>query len=202
MNSINSVLDVLIELLKGSKSEQSSLQCDWNGKHYTLWACNYLLDQALRLYQIPDSHYLISEKAKTLWSQITTKSIKDFNYQKLVVYEFDKPLSVECYTGNSNNHKPQDLLDNRTFPYRAVFHDDHVVPLKSIIQELQALDDPSYEKVSSVLDKIYICRMLKEEDRAPHNKTARADNYLDVIHQLYQKNGMIIYNLETGVKID
>lgn len=202
MNSTNAVLDVLITLIKGAKAESSGLQCDHNGQHYILWGCDRLLNQALRLYQIPDDHYLISEKAKDLWAKITTKPIKDFNYQRPVTYEFNEPLMVDCYTGNGNAFVTKNLLDEHPFPYRDVFHDDHVVPLKIIIEELVALDNPTYENVLPILNKIFICRMLKREDRDLKNKTARANNYLDVVHQLYQKRGMVIYNAETGIKID
>jgi hypothetical protein len=160
-----------------------------------------LLDQALRLYQIPDDHYLISEKAKDLWTEITTKPIKDFNYQRPVTYEFKEPLEAKCFTGNGNGFSTRTLKQNDSFPYRDVFHDDHVVPLKIIIQELVNLDEISYETVLPILNKIYICRMLKEEDRMLKNKTARANNYLDVIHHLYQEKGMVIYDLVSGEKI-
>jgi len=202
MDSTNTVLDILISLIKGAQSQWSGLQCDYDGKHYTLWGCSYLLDQALRLYQIPDDHYLISKEAKELWLKITTKPIKNFNYQKPVTYEFVEPLVVNCYTGNGNNSTPKTLQQGDTFPYRDVFHDDHVVPLKIIIEELVALKDPTYETVLPILNKIYICRMIKHEDRDLKNKTARANNYLDVIHQLYQQRNMVIYNSETGIKID
>src|SRR5574344_307917 len=201
METANAVLDVLISLIKGAKSQWSGLQCDYEGKHYTLWGCSYLLDQVLRLYQIPDNHYLISKKAKDLWAKITTKPIKDFNYQRPVTYEFEEPLKVKCFTGNGNSFSEKTLKQNDSFPYRDVFHDDHVVPLKLIIQELVNLDEISYETVLPILNKIYICRMLKEEDRALKNKTARANNYLDVIHHLYQEKGMVIYDLVSGEKI-
>jgi hypothetical protein len=201
METTNTVLDVLISLIKGAKSQWSGLQCDYEGQHYTLWGCSYLLDQALRLYQIPDDHYLISEKAKDLWTEITTKPIKDFNYQRPVTYEFKEPLEAKCFTGNGNGFSTRTLKQNDSFPYRDVFHDDHVVPLKIIIQELVNLDEISYETVLPILNKIYICRMLKEEDRMLKNKTARANNYLDVIHHLYQEKGMVIYDLVSGEKI-
>jgi hypothetical protein len=202
MDSTNTVLDILVSLIKGAKSHWSGLQCDYEGQHYTLWGCEYLLNQALRLYQIPDDHYLISEKAKDLWANISTKPIKDFNYQKPVTYEFDRPLKVDRYTGNGNGFTSRDLKKNDTFSYREVFHDDHIVPLKIIIGELMALDNPTYENILLILNKIYICRMVKGEDRALKNKTARANNYLDVIHQLYQQKGMVIYDLVTGKLIE
>lgn len=153
METTNAVLDILISLIKGAKSQWSGLQCDYEGQHYTLWGCSYLLDQALRLYQIPDDHYLISEKAKDLWTEITTKPIKDFNYQRPVTYEFKEPLEAKCFTGNGNGFSTRTLKQNDSFPYRDVFHDDHVVPLKIIIQELVNLDEidfMSWRRASSL----------------------------------------------------
>jgi hypothetical protein len=116
METTNTVLDVLISLIKGAKSQWSGLQCDYEGQHYTLWGCSYLLDQALRLYQIPDDHYLVSEKAKDLWAEITTKPIKDFNYQRPVTYEFKEPLEAKCFTGNGNGFLDKDAQTKRFIP--------------------------------------------------------------------------------------
>jgi hypothetical protein len=190
MDNKNEVLDVIISLIKGAKEERSRLMCEYEGKTYTLWGCSYLLDQALRTYEIPANHYLITKEAQETWNKITSKKIGDYHYQDAVTYEGDEPITLQRYTGNGNAHKKKSLQHGDTFHYREIFHDDHVVPLKVIIEDLCALPTLDYQSVLNVLDKIYICRMMKEEGRGLHNKTQRCDDYLTIINGLYKEKGL------------
>ena len=51
-----------------------------------------------------------------------------------------------------------------------------------------------YNKLNFILDKIYVCYMLKEEDRKLNkvSKNNRSDNYLEVIDNDYKKAGIEI----------
>lgn len=188
----NLVLDVIIDLLKGSKAPWEELSCTIGGKRYILRSCPYLLNQALRLYALPDSHFLVSVKAKELWSKITSEPINHYGYQSPVIYEGSTPITLDLYRGNENTFTSKTFSHGDSFAYRAVFHDDHIVPLKIIIEQLLALNEITYESVENVLNGIYICRMLKSEDRSLNNKSSRPGNYLEVIHGLYKEHGIEI----------
>ena len=49
------------------------------------------------------------------------------------------------------------------------------------IDELLALPEYSYEAIENVLNKIYICKMLKSEDRSIKSKKNRSTDYREVV---------------------
>lgn len=55
-------------------------------------------------------------------------------------------------------------------------------------------DEEIYNEIDAILDKIYVCYMLKTEDRKLNkiSKNNRSDNYLDVINNEYKKAGIEI----------
>jgi hypothetical protein len=197
MEKDNPVLDVIISLVEGAKTRQKALKCDCNGENYTLWGCDYLLDQALRQYQIPESHYLISKAASDLWAELAkTQDIRNFHYKQKVTYEGGQPRQLDRYKGNSSVPCPEKLtlIPGKKFSYREVFHNEHVVPLKIIIKHLLLLDKLDYSSVSEILGHIYICRILKKEDRKIKQKSNRPYNVSDVLQTIYKEAGIVIEN--------
>ncbi|MBQ8427252.1 MAG: hypothetical protein IJX16_05790, partial [Clostridia bacterium] len=68
----------------------------------------------------------------------------------------------------------------------------HIIPLNVIIKKLIELPSLDYTSVKSVLDKIAICKLLKDEDRNIKQKSNRSVNYKEVFYNDY---------LEAGIKI-
>ena len=62
--------------------------------------------------------------------------------------------------------------------------------MSDIIEELLNLPEYDYTSIKNVLDKIYICKMLKSEDRAIENKKKRSLDYREVIVFDYKKAGI------------
>lgn len=49
-----------------------------------------------------------------------------------------------------------------------------------------------YREISDILSQIYVCVMLKEEDRAIKDKSRRSLNYEDVLEGCYKEAGIEI----------
>lgn len=190
----NQILDVIILFVKAMKNKK--IVCDVDGKQYSLTGVKYLLNQILRQYQIDESHFFISKKAQDLWIQLTSKDIKNFYHKETVKCENETPINAKFYKNNGNSFEERELNKGDKFQYRSVFHNDHIIPIEVIIKELAQLQDPNYENVLQVLNKIYVCRMLKEEDRAISAKSKRPNDLNEVLEKMYKPAGIELVDLK------
>lgn len=158
----NKTLDIIINYLDGIKSDNI---LKGSSHQYHLNGCKYLLNQTIRQLELPDNHILISEKAQSKWNSITAENIKDYYYQKVVTKTTDDDVVVDKYKGSVKKaYETTSLKKGDRFHYRDVFIDEHIVPVSDIIDALLLLPDHhDYNSVLEILDKIYICKMLKEE---------------------------------------
>ena len=196
MENKNEIFDIIITLTKGIKeSGDDRIQCNIDGKEYIVWKSRYLLNQYIRLYQIDQSHTLISKKAKEVWEKISNDDINNYYYQKIVKCENESPVKVKYYRGNENTFAEKDLIKGDEFHYRQVFHDEHIIPIKLIIDHLVKLNKENnlnYKTIEEVLNNIYVCKMLKEEDRGLNNKYNRPYNLDEIIEKYYKPAGIDI----------
>lgn len=185
MENKNEILDIIISLIKGVQNH-NHIESDG----HKLWGSKYLLNQVIRQYSQPDDHYFISKDAKELWNKITSDDIMTKFYRdKLTLDKVDGSIVLKCFKGNSNSYTNWTPNKGDKLTYRDVFHDEHIVPVKMIINELIKLKEINYSSVEEVLGKIYICRMLKEEDKKILNKSnrpldyrqAKKENYGDIV---------------------
>jgi len=65
-----------------------------------------------------------------------------------------------------------------------------MITICDIINELLNLEVVSEENVIDILNKIYVCRMLKEEDRNLKPKNHRTTDLKYVIEEVYDKCGI------------
>ena len=184
------VIDIIIEFLNGCNNGDKIVD-DNKNEYCAIHNCHYLLGQIIRNYHVEYNHYYISEKALELWKKITDETLFDYWYRAKVTMEKEGLLKVKVYVGNSKHYTEMDLSKGKDFTFRDVFHDEHMVPIKMILDELLALDNPNYDNVKKILDKIYICRMLKEEDRDLANKYNRSTNINEVINNDYKNIKLI-----------
>lgn len=191
MEGKNTVIEIIIELIKGAKRDENRIDADYGGRHYCLYNSRYLLNQVIRQYNTPWSHYYFSKAAIDLWPKITTdKWLKKF-YTDIVTCDVGSPVKIMKYKGHSNTgveHIIQPKGDK--FRYREVFHDEHMITVKDIIEELLSLQDISIESVTNVLDKMYKCRMTKEEDRRITLESHRGLDLNKVINEIYRPCGI------------
>ena len=180
----NEVLDIIISLVAGCKSQEKSVCSYIDGKQYKLYAAVYLLGQVLRQYAIDNDHIFVSKKAKEVWSRLTNDEIKKTTYRNKVICKDGVDEELKTYKGASKVGVMTRI--NNYFIYNDIFHDDHIIPINVIIDELCQLNTLDYNSVEKVLDKIYICKMLKEEDRDIINKYRRSSDVKDVIEKDYK----------------
>ncbi|MDP2426182.1 MAG: hypothetical protein Q8M70_07515 [bacterium] len=177
-------VNYIIYLLNRTKQDNTDDFQIWNG------SANYILNQLLRQIKTPKENWYITYKADTLWQQLTTDKIDDYYYKKKVTLSRNEHLSVTTFKGNSKNPNVRPISKGDSFAFREVFHDEHIIPIKIIINQLLKLDKPTYETVVEVLSKISICRMLKTEDRSIYNSHKRSFDLSTIIETTYLKSGI------------
>lgn len=150
----------------------------------------YLIGQIIRQYDIPKKNYHLSQDAQTLWNKLSTKSIMDYHYRDIV--ECDKISgTIECnsYKGASKTGTPVTLSKGLKFVFRQIFHEDHIVPVSLIWEEMR--DKPmNKQSLKKLLNKMHICYLLKEEDRRIPNTKGRSLDYKDIIDEVYRPAGI------------
>lgn len=197
----NEVFDLIITLLKSIKNE-TNIEYKNNGKEYKIYSTdNYLLNQILRRYYQGSDKILISKKAKEMWSNLfdenktekikgknVRKDIRNFSYNNKITLDKDYQGKIYKYSGNKKEPGEYkfniDKNGRKKIQFNDVFHDEHIIPIKMIIEELKKINNPefndkTYNEVEKILDKIYICKMLKSEDRNLLNSRNR--EFTDVI---------------------
>ncbi len=190
----NKILDIIINLLQGIKSNNEIIETTNEKKVMSLRGCSYLLNQTLRQYNLPQEHYFISEKAFVLWKKISTDNIFNYTYRDKVVKNVDCEVLIDKYKGSEKTpyQKELSIKKGSTFIYNDVFTDEHIVTVSNIIEEMLQLPTYDYVSIKSILEKIYICKMLKSEDHMIKNKRKRSTDYREVLIEDY---------LDAGIKI-
>ena len=82
------------------------------------------------------------------------------------------------------------------FIFRHAFHIEHIIPIKRFVARLVKVDlwqdvEKVYRDIEDILDGIYVCFMLKEEDR-DIPRTRRPDTLEEILEKTYRANGMEI----------
>ena len=186
----NEVLDIIISFVKACKKDKEFAYIESNGKR--IWSAHYLLNQILRQYYIDDNHIFISKKAQELWNEIAVEAdIKRFSYRNTFIAK--KDININMYFGAKKEGVLTEKNKGQKVVWNNIFHDEHTIPISEIIKELCALETLNYENVSKVLDKIYICKMLKDEDRKINPKSDRPSNVVEVVEKIYNPT-IEIYN--------
>ena len=194
----NKILDIIINLLTGIKNKNSIVEEVEDQTKMTLNGASYLLNQTLRQYNIPKNHYFISEKAFALWNKISTDDILKYTYRDKVVKNTNDNVCVDKYKGGEKEpfQKQAILTKGDSFTYNDVFTDEHIVTVSDIIKELLNLPRYTYASITNILDKMYICKMLKSEDRMIKNKSKRSTDYKEVIKRDYLSVGIKLKNFD------
>ncbi len=194
----NKVLDIIINLLIGVKSNKCLVDEFENGEKFGIGGCSYILNQTLRQYHLPEDHYFISEKADELWMRISEENILKYSGRKRVKKTIEGDVYIDLYKGSEKNPHQQNFLIKHgdCFVFNDVFTDEHIVPISDIIKELLTLPNCDYDSVKKVLDKMYICKILKQEDRRIVRKSGRPTNYKEIINTDYLKADIKIKNFK------
>ena len=181
----NPVYDYIIELVNSIKGDRAVA---FEGER---WAgSKYLLGQIIRQYCLPRHHYFVSKRAKELWDALgNSEDILDYSYQKPVRCCRDG-IEIREFVGNSKSFKSRTINSGDEFTFRSVFHDEHVVPVNVIIDNLCSFPELTYDDITDALNRIRICKMLKSEDKDIRNKSNRSLDYRIVLNNDYKNAGV------------
>jgi len=187
----NKVLDIIIEFVNAVKNEDR-IEFEKNDKLYSIFSAKYLLGQIIRQYEIPKNHYYISKEAKAKWETLSNEDIWKYTHRNIVKCSAKREIEIKIFNGNQKEPEVKKIKAGEKFVFNDVFHDEHIIPVNMIIKELKKIEKLSYSNVEEVLDKIYICRMLKEEDRSIEEKSKRPFDVKEVIDKIYKPKGIKI----------
>ena len=176
---IKSIKALLSEYAKsgGSDKDRNSLR--------------YLLGQSIRQYDIPEKKYHISVCAKQRWQELSKDIIANYWYRKQVKCDNLKvPKSYDLYKGSTKKGVPTTLNPMASFTFRDMFHEEHIIPVKIILEKLIGTTTINDKTIKGILDDMHICIILKEEDRMINQKFGKTANRRDNFAQ----NVKCIYN--------
>ena len=181
-------IDLIIQLIELYHTAPEKIEAEHAEYTFDRNGISKLLNQTIRQLWIPKDHYIISVAAQKKWNDIAEGNICDYFYQDRVKAKKDL-FDLPYYIGNANEQSGTwNRKKGQTFSYRSVFHDEHIVPVETIEKDLLKLENPTSEEVKDILSKIYVCKMLKEEDKKiPQKYNRGSDDYLEIIKTCYQK---------------
>ena len=202
-NEIFEIIRLLAVANKDDNNKRYKLVHD-NHREYRLWNTHYLLGQVLRQYDVPLERNYVSKKAKELWHKLGIKEdINNFFWKENLDCNCENVV-VKCYTGASNKYEEKTVSLGTKLEYRSVFHNEHIIPIDLIREELERLADENNltdEKIEELLNKICICRITKEEDRSIKYKYKRSLDLRTCYNEVYKKTNnepIIIEELENA----
>lgn len=190
----NEIFDLIITLTKGIQNKDNAVKRKFRNDNYKLNACTYLLGQVLRQYSKNGGRICVSEKAAEKWKLLSSHEMNDYWYRNTVTCDGEafknSEVVEEClYKGNSNTPEKQCFKEGAKFSFREIFHDEHIIPIASIIEDLTNLkgDDLNYDNVEKALGNLCLCRILKSEDRSIKSRYARPKCLIKAYEEAYQK---------------
>jgi hypothetical protein len=187
-STTKNIYEIIQILAKNIKEESEELN-DFEKKS----SCMYLLNQTIRQVKLDETHYTISKKAKELWNEIIEdgEGYKNFFYNEIITIKKDS--EIDLYKGNEKKPYSRDKLKaNSKISYNKIFHNEHTIPVSTIIDEILKTD-LSIEKINEVIGKISICRMLKSEDRLLKTTRKRVFDLKTIYNNEYNEAGIEIY---------
>ena len=145
---------------------------------------NYLLNQSIRQYIIPEQNIHVTKAANDLWNQLFTASngnvpdIRVYAYQDTNIAQSDM-ANLAMYSGRNNQSTNTNVVIGQKVKFNSYFIQEHTTPVADMIAALEALQAQKgelllgSEDVVKVLDKMHITQMLKSEDKAIRNAKHR-----------------------------
>lgn len=187
----NEVLDVIMKFARAiretPKINKKTPYYYFDDSENRIWSANYLLNQILRQYYIDDNHILVSKKAQELWDKIAVETdIKSFYYRKKFTTKND--IAEKMFSGAKKEGVLTQKNKGQKVIWNDIFHDEHVIPIDTIIKRLVNEPELNYEKTKKILDDIVICKMLKEENNVLDKKgyrTKRKETVKQTIDDIY-----------------
>lgn len=156
-----------------------------------LSSIRYLLGQTIRAYKLPSQNIHISHGAYELWNKLTTSNIDNYTYRESVTCDkLTEEGIYKIYKGGSKTGIDYKIVPGGKFCFRDIFHVDHVIPVSFIQKELLNLKTINEEAIIAILNKMHLCRILKEEDRRLDRIANRTFDFNETIQNVYNKQNV------------
>lgn len=160
-----------------------------------LGSLRYLLNQSIRQYDIPAENHHLSQAAHERWTGLTTADIRKYHYRDIVVCDkLSSPVQHALFNGPKKKGLPTTLTKGSKFHFREMFHEDHVIPVSMILDEIIKMNPVNYASVDNILNKMHICVILKKEDRKIGRTVGRTLDFEETINNVYEANGIYLYS--------
>lgn len=176
-----------------------SVQCLLTGcfqpglREKDLGSLRYLLGQSIRQYDISPNNCHITQAAKERWDEISNDNIKKYQYRDVVVCNnLQVPTPFKLFIGANGRGNPTTLRSGSTFVFRQMFHEDHVIPVSLILNEMITKRIVDRQEIKNLLDMMHLCILLKEEDRIIGRTKGRTIDYWANVKNVYNPNGILI----------
>ena len=179
---INSILSLLDEY----NNEKAKTHPDKS----VVDSLRYLIGQIIRHYDIPVVNYHLSRDAQDRWKRLSTDNIMNYHYTDTVICDkLSKTSEYDIYKGASKKGISVPFSKGSKFQFRQMFHEDHVVPVSMILNEMLGIPANKYI-IENLLNRMHICILLKEEDRRIPKIKGRSLDYKEVIDNIYKPAGI------------
>ena len=163
---------------------------DQNG----MGSLRYLLGQSIRQYDIPEQNHHLSQAAHDRWKALSSDDITKYHYQDWVICDkLSGPVMFNSYNGSHGKGTPITLTKDSTFVFRELFHEDHVIPVSMILDEMIRMQTVDNSSIERLLNEMHICVLLKEEDRKIGRTRNRSLDFQETIRKAYNSENIYLY---------
>lgn len=185
IDSIKRLLDAFHELSDLSNQDKTVLS-----------GLRYLLGQSVRQYVIPSENHHVSKAALDQWKCLSKDKIENYRYRDMVKCDnLNKPKCFRLFKGANNKGAYRKLSPNESFIFRDMYHEDHVIPVSLILNELISAEKINIEMIKNTLDKMHMCVILKIEDRKIGRTRERTLDFEKNKKDVYEANEIEIIDI-------
>lgn len=137
---------------------------------------NYILNQSVRQYVVPEENIHVTVDAQALWDKLFLNSpepkpdIRVYAYQDRI-YPTNDVLAVDTYNGNAKNKRiKRNVVKGEPIEFNKLFIEEHTTPIadmaKALLYRLEASPkkELSSSEIVDILDKMHVTKMLKVEN--------------------------------------
>lgn len=186
----DAIVDSILCLLKEYRKEMTAP----NPNNADLNSLKYLINQTIRAYDIPKGNYHLSEGAYNRWKELSTEDIMKKHYKdKVVCDKLTGPVEYVLYTGASKTGTPTSLTKGSEFEFRKMFHEDHVIPVSMIFDEMVKMLVVDKQSIENLLNEMHMCVILKDEDRNIGRTRGRSLDFYTTIKNVYEPARIYLY---------
>lgn len=187
-NAIIKAILILLEEYKAEKSQPKTIEIE-----SSLKSLKYLINQAVRQYDIPKGNRHVSRAAHARWKELSSNDILNKHYQDKVVCDRLAGTSKQytLFIGASKKGKPT-IITEKGFRFRQMFHEDHVIPVAMIVDSLIKKGKTNEQTIKKLLNKMHICTLLKAEDHRLPKKEGRFLDFWKTINTAYDRAGIAL----------